>query len=119
AATSEVAASGSERQATQTHYLAEYGVVAGAHLMTASRAQSYIATMLNPATIDKGCWSLPNVTATTQPDPVFRACSHVKDSEIAQVDGWASGATFASPAFGNSAGSTPDFVVEYTGLTKA
>ena len=70
AATSEVTASGSARQATQTHYLAEYGVVASAHLMSASRAQTYLATMIN--TPDTGCWSLPS-SVSTLPDPISRA----------------------------------------------
>jgi hypothetical protein len=113
AATSEVTASGSERQATQTHYLAEYGTVASTQMMSASRAQSYIATMI--ATPDSGCWSLP-VNATTQPDNVIRACSHVKDIEIAAAGGW-TGATFGT--FTGIAAPTPDFVVEYTGLAKA
>ncbi len=115
ATTSEVTASGSERQATQTHYLAEYGIVAGAQMMTASRAQSYLATMI--ATPDTGCWSLPNVTAANQPDNILRACSHVKDAEMALSGGWASGATFGT--FGSIAAPTPDFAVEYTGLSKA
>jgi hypothetical protein len=114
AATNEVTTSGSERQATETHYLSEYGVIAGATLMTATRAQSYIATMITQP--DTGCMSLPNVTAATQPDPVLRACSRVKDTEISTAGGW-SGAPFGT--FGTTAGPTPDFTVEYTGLTKA
>lgn len=113
AATSEVTASGSERQATVTHYLAEYGTVASTQMMSASRAQSYIATMVTSP--DVGCWSLP-VSATTQPDNVIRACSHVKDSEIALAGGW-TGSTFAT--FSGIAAPTPDFIVEYTGLAKA
>jgi hypothetical protein len=113
AATSEVRASGSERQATVTHYLAEYGTVASTQMMSASRAQSYIATMVsNP---DTGCWSLP-VSSTTQPDNVIRACSHVQDSEIALAGGW-TGATFGT--FAGIAAPVPHFQVEYTGLAKA
>jgi hypothetical protein len=114
AATSEVTASGSERQATQTHYLAEYGLVGGAQMMSASRAQSYIATMVSSP--DSGCWSLPKVTVANTPDTILRACSHVKDTEIASAGGW-TGATF--PTFGGAAVAASDFYVEYTGLTKA
>jgi hypothetical protein len=114
AATSEVTASGSERQATQTHYLAEYGLIGGAQMMSASRAQSYIATMVSAP--DTGCWSLPNITVANTPDPILRACSHVQDTEIASAGGW-TGATFAT--FGGMVAATPDFYVEYTGLSKA
>jgi len=114
AATNEVTTSGSERQAAQTHYLAEYGVVAGTQLMTATRAQSYLSTML--ATPDTNCWSLPNVTATTMPDPVYRACTHVQDSEIAGVLTWSQSSLFPDAGAPTS---TPDFSVEFTGLNKA
>jgi hypothetical protein len=115
AATSEVTASGSARQATQTHYLAEYGVVAGAHLMSASRAQTYLATMIN--TPDTGCWSLPSNVSTTQTDPIARACSHLASTEIATADSWDSGNTF--PTSYGQPEATPNFIVEYTGLAKA
>jgi hypothetical protein len=115
AATSEIRTSGSARQATQTHYLAEYGVVASAQYMTASRAQTYINNMISSP--DTGCYSLPNVTATTQPDKTFRACSHVLDPELASAQGWAA-ATF--PSYGTpGTATTPDFLVEFAGLTKA
>ena len=38
AAANEVRTSGNERQNTQTHYLAEYGVLGAAHEMTGKRA---------------------------------------------------------------------------------
>ncbi len=114
AATSEVTASGSARQATQTHYLAEYGVVAGAHLMSASRAQTYIATMITSP--DTGCWSLPS-SVSTLTDPISRACSHVASTEMALADNWDSGNTFPT-SYGQTE-ATPNFIVEYTGLAKA
>ena len=40
ATTSEVTASGSERQATQTHYLAQYGVLGASHELAASKAKA-------------------------------------------------------------------------------
>ncbi len=114
AATSEVQASGSERQATQTHYLSEYAVVAGMQLMTAGRAQSYLNVMtVNP---DTGCMSLPQVTATTQPDNILRACTHVVDTELAKSDGW-TGSIYVDA--GAPAAPTPQFLVEFTGLSKA
>jgi hypothetical protein len=115
AATGEVTTSGSERRNTQTHYLAEYGVVAGTQLMTSTQAQNYITTMIS--TPDTNCWSLPSVTSTTQPDPIYRACSHVQDTEVATVNGWSSSSTFVGDA--GTAAPTPDFAVEYTGLNKA
>jgi hypothetical protein len=114
AATSEVQASGSARQATQTHYLAEYGVVAGAHLMSASKAQTYLATMIS--TPDTGCWSLP-ASVSLLSDPISRACSHIASTEMASADSWDSGNTF--PTSYGQPEATPNFVVEYTGLAKA
>jgi hypothetical protein len=110
ASTNEVIASGSERQATETHYLGELGVVGGAQYMSASTAQNYVTKLLGGGHPDTNCWSLPNQSAT-QSDPFMRFCTHVADTEMAA--GW-SASSFGS--FGSIAASTPDFTVEYTGL---
>jgi type II secretory pathway pseudopilin PulG len=111
ASTNEVIASGSERQATETHYLGELGVVGGAQYMSASTAQIYINKLLGSGHPDTNCWSLPN-QSLTQPDPFMRFCTHVADTEMSA--GW-SASSFGS--FGSIAASTPDFTVEYTGLS--
>jgi|HubBroStandDraft_5_1064220.scaffolds.fasta_scaffold296581_2 hypothetical protein len=113
ASTNEVIASGSERQATETHYLGELGVVGGAQYMSASTANNYITQLLGGGQPDTKCWSLPNQSVTVQPDPFMRFCTHVPDTEMSA--GW-SASSFGS--FGSIAASTPDFYVEYTGLGK-
>ena len=105
ASTNEVIASGSERQATETHYLGELGVVGGAQYMSASTAQNYVTKLLGGGHPDTNCWSLPNQSAT-QSDPFMRFCTHVADTEMAA--GW-SASSFGS--FGSIAASTPDFTV--------
>jgi hypothetical protein len=64
AATTEVRMAGNERQNTQTHYLAEYGILGAARQMSATIADKYIQLMAsNP---DK-CLSLAAVPATASP----------------------------------------------------
>ena len=64
AATTEVRMSGNERQSTQTHYLAEYGILGAAREISATIADKYVQLMAsNPDT----CISLAAVPATASP----------------------------------------------------
>ena len=99
AAQNEVRTSGNERQNTQTHYLAEYGVIGVAHEMTATKAQLYLGLMLNPTTIDTPCVSLPNVPTTAS--ILTRACRRLGAQEL--------GATWTGAA-------GPGGLVAYTGV---
>jgi hypothetical protein len=77
AASLEVRTSGNERQNTQTHYLAEYGVIGALHELTATKAQFYLGLMIsNPDT----CLSLPGLPPGT--DPLTSACRRLADTEL-------------------------------------
>jgi hypothetical protein len=121
AASNELRTSGNERQNTQTHYLAEYGVIGATHDLIASKAQFYMGLMLsNP---DPVCLSLPGVPATA--DPLTRACRRLEDKFDFQP-GWTGGtitvpygaaAPYAAGVTPGSFGATPTtggFFVELT-----
>jgi hypothetical protein len=83
AAASEVRTSGNERQNTQSHYLAEYGVIGAAHEITAGKAQWYLGIMLTQR--DTPCVALPNVPSTA--DPSTLACRRLGSAEIGKAWG--------------------------------
>jgi hypothetical protein len=91
----EVKTSGNERQATQTHYLAEYGMVAAAHEVSGLKAQGYLGLMLGHP--DTTCMSLPLPSTTT--DPLTRACLRIESTELPGLAGasWVSGALVTTP----------------------
>jgi hypothetical protein len=104
AAATEVRTSGNERQNTQTHYLAEYGIIGTSYELTASKAQWYLAMMLTRP--DTSCLSLPLVPGTA--DIMTRACWRMGAREIgtSQAGGpWASAVTVSYG--GNDGGATP------------
>jgi hypothetical protein len=78
AASSEVRTAGNERQSTQTHYLATYGVIGATHELTATKAQFYLGLMLTVP--DSPCVSLPGVAPTA--DALVRACRRIPASEL-------------------------------------
>jgi hypothetical protein len=92
AAQNEVRTSGNERQSTQTHYLAQYGVIGAAHEMAASKAQLYLGLMLGQP--DPLCVSLPwqtpsgpvTGTPTNLINPLSQACRRLGSTELGQ--GW-------------------------------
>lgn len=126
AASSEAKAAGYERTATQSNYLATYGVLGGAHEMVASKAQLYLGLMMT--TPDPICLALPNVPSTAS--ILTRACRRLGSAELGQA--WqASGISILDPYAGTvpyqqgqapgSMGPTPmqgDFFVELTDPTK-
>jgi hypothetical protein len=83
AAAMEVRTSGNERQSTQTHYLAEYGIISTAYELTTTKAQWYLGMMLTQP--DQSCLSLPLVPTTAA--PMTKACWRMGSSEIAQGQG--------------------------------
>ncbi len=126
AASNEVRTSGNERQSSQTHYLAQYGILAASQELAATKAQFYLGLMLSPQTTDTSCVSLPGVPATA--DPMTRACRRIGATELAVGSGWATTPTVAYTAttpFTSAPGSlgpTPtkaDFFVEFTAPTMA
>ena len=80
AASTEVRSSGNERQNTQTHFLATYGVLGTAHDLTATRAQFYLNLVINGQN-DTPCLSLPNLPPTA--DRSSRACRFMEASPTA------------------------------------
>jgi hypothetical protein len=127
AASNEVRTSGNERQNTQTHYLAQYGVIGATHEMAASKAQFYIGLMMSSP--DSTCVALPGVPSTAA--PITRACRRLGSAELGTP--WtATGAQITVPygattpyAAGVAPGSlgpiplSGDFFVELTEPTKA
>jgi hypothetical protein len=101
AAAIEVRTSGNERQNTQTHYLAEYGVVAAAHEITTAAAKWQLGVMLDPlkrdgikaGSTDHPCLALQNVPATA--DAMTLACRRLGSQELQGA--WATKATTAYP----------------------
>jgi hypothetical protein len=122
----EIRSSGNERQSTQTHYLAEYGVLGTAHEISATKAQFFMGLMLTQP--DTPCASLPNVPSTA--NILTRACRRLGATELAGA-AW-TGAPITVP-YGNtvpySAGTNPgslgpvpingNFFVELTEPTQA
>jgi hypothetical protein len=77
AAATEVRSSGNERQNTQTHFLATYGVLGTAHDLTAYKAQFYLNLVINGQN-DTPCMSLPGLPGTA--DRYSRACRFMEAS---------------------------------------
>jgi hypothetical protein len=123
AAATEVRTAGNERQNTQTHYLAEYGIVGAAHEITSTKAQWYLTQML---TVPDTCpLSLPGVPTTA--NIMVRACRRIGSTELAST--W-NGGIATTPYTGTtpftadpgSLGPIPlsgDFFVELTEPTQA
>jgi len=127
AASNEVRTSGNERQNTQTHYLAQYGVIGVAHEMVSGKAQFYLGLMLGQP--DSPCVALPNVPSSAA--PVTRACRRLGSAELGNVIGqwqapitlnYGSNYAYQSGVTPGSFGSIPmsgDFFVELTEPTQA
>jgi hypothetical protein len=100
AAATEIKTSGNERQNTQTHYLAEYGIIGAAHEITATAAKWHLGIMLS-ANRDVSCVALPNVPPSPPSDPMISACRRLGSTELAAL--WtASGATVIVPYGGTT-----------------
>jgi hypothetical protein len=106
ASSTEVKTAGNERQSTQTHYLAEYGVVAITHEVKGATAQAYLGMMISkPDT----CISLPIPSTVTAGDVLARACRRVENTELQTLGNWSAAPTVAysgSKAYQNPTTST-------------
>jgi hypothetical protein len=118
AAATEVRTSGNERQNTQTHYLAQYGVLGAAREMAGSRALFTVKVMKSTTLQDTKCVSLQGVPTTASPAAL--ACVRMGSGELGA--GWNqpiivpyTAAAYAAPP--GSFGAVPmngDFFVELT-----
>jgi Tfp pilus assembly protein PilX len=84
AAATEVRTSGNERQNTQTHYLAQYGVLGAAREMAGSRALFTVKIMKSTTYQDTQCVSLQGVPTTAPPSAL--ACVRLGSKELGA--GW-------------------------------
>jgi Tfp pilus assembly protein PilX len=83
AAAAEVRTSGNERQSTQTHYMANYGVVGVAHEITATMAQFYYGLMRS---YPMPCTSVPTADIpTSYLTGQTQACRQLASTEIGQA----------------------------------
>jgi hypothetical protein len=123
AAATEIKMSGNERQSTQTHYLAEYGVLGTAREMVATKAQLYLGLMLAQPDTCLSLSSVPNTAA-----PATRACRRLGSAElgtqwvVTPVNAYAGLVPNAAGIMPGSLGTTPlkaDFFVELTDPTQA
>jgi hypothetical protein len=88
AAATEVRTSGNERQNTQTHFMAEYGIIGAAHELTSAAVKWQLGVMLDPLHRDglkpgstsAPCLALQNVPATE--DAMTLACRRLGSSEL-------------------------------------
>jgi hypothetical protein len=119
AASSEVRTAGNERQNTQTHYLASFGILGATHELTSSRAELYKNLMIsNPDT----CLSLPGVLPTA--DALVKACRRISAAELGApwavkppIDAYGGQTPFAVGVTPGSLGPMPmsgDFYIELT-----
>jgi hypothetical protein len=124
AAASEAKSAGYERTATQSNFLASYGVLGGAHEMVATKASLYLGLMMtNP---DTTCLALPNVPATAS--ILTRACRRLGSAELGAawqainiLDPYTGTVPYQQGVAPGSLGPTPmqgDFFVELTDPTK-
>jgi hypothetical protein len=83
ATATEMRTSGNERQNTQTHYLAQYGVLGAAHEISGGRALFTIKLMTSTTYMDTSCVSLQGVPTTA---PLLsRACVRMGSAELGQA----------------------------------
>ncbi len=129
AASMEVRTSGYERQNTQTHYLAEYGVLGASQEVSVTKAELYVGLMMGALSRDTGCQSLApafTVSGAVQSDRSL-ACRRMGATELGNT--WRNGGAQipvlvpygGTPAQPGSLGSAPiagDFFVELTDPAK-
>jgi hypothetical protein len=133
AAATEVRASGNERQATQTHFLAQYGMVAGANdLSSPGKASLYYSMMMSTSvTVHDNCDSLPNVTFSSNLNSLQKACKAIEPTDLALstnltplpqvLDSYDGGVAYQAGTPAGSLGPVPvqgGFRVELTDPTK-
>lgn len=111
----EMRTSGYARQASQAHYLSEYGVVSAAETINADTADLTLGLMMNSSRRDTNCLSLPNV-AVTDPNVALtsKACRRMGANEIATQFLASSQQAFASSNQFGPYPLTGDFFIEIT-----
>lgn len=127
AASTELKTSGYERQNAQTHYMTEYGVLAAAQEVNASKAQLYLGLMTGAP--DVRCISLaPAMTVggvPSSPTLMAKACRRMGAAELTKS--WANvvNTPILTPIVGTTPGSmgsapiTGDFFIELTDPAQA
>jgi hypothetical protein len=127
AASTEVKTAGNERQSTQAHYLADYGIIAMAHNADGVYASAYIKRM-SPT---QKCQSLPIPTSTVTLDPFTTSCGLFDMGDFQTTGGWLTSPTVAytgtspyqstitTPGSLGAVPTTAAFVVELTDLNAA
>jgi hypothetical protein len=121
AASTEVRMSGNERQNSQTHYLAEFGIIGTAQLFSSGLQDSVVRRLSPTAAVKQElCVSLANVPSTQPADLV---CQHIELQDTTKfwsgspIDAYAGAAPYAPKIAPGSFGATPmngDFYVEVT-----
>lgn len=128
ASANETRTAGNERQSTQTHYLADYGIVGAAHELNSTRAQFLLGQMMNATYRDTLCVSLPTPPTNYQTYPQMLACKRLGSAELGST--WTGAITmpyaattpYAATVNPGSLGPVPmtaDFFVELTEPTQA
>jgi Tfp pilus assembly protein PilX len=123
AASTEVRMSGNERQNSQTHYLAEYGILGAAQAMSAGLQDFYLGLLSVKSSAPQAlCVSLANEPTTATKQDML--CQHIEENDFAKfwntagvVDSYAGSVPYAPKVDPGSFGTTPmqgDFYVELT-----
>lgn len=124
AASTEVKTAGNERQSTQTHYLAEYGIIAMAHNADGPHSTAYLIRM----TQNQVCQSLPippNAAMPSVLDPASLSCGLFDMVDFQTTGNWLmpptvtyTGAPYSTsvttPGSLGPVPTTPGFAVELT-----
>ena len=84
-ASTEVKTSGYIRQNAQSHYLSEYGMLAGTNAMSGTTGQLYLAMMRNTTQMDVQCTSLQGVDPSAS--NLSKACYRMGASQISSAWG--------------------------------
>ncbi len=116
-ASTEVKTSGYIRQNAQSHYLSEYGMLAGVNAMSGTTGQLYLSMMRTQTQMDSSCTSLQGVDMTNASN-LTKACYRMGAAQMGTA--WGTGVTpivAAKPTIAGSLGPyalTGDFYVEVT-----
>ncbi len=125
AASTEVKMSGNERQSTQSHYLAEYGVLGMAHELSPTKVDSYVGQMINSTDT---CLALQNVPTTGKTAYTYSfACRRLHSTDLSSswtsgpsaIDAYSGTAPYQANIAPGSFGVSPmdaDFFVELSDL---
>jgi len=117
AASTEIKTSGYIRQSAQSHYLSEYGMLAGVNSMSGTTGELYLAMMRTTTQMDVQCASLQGIDPNNSSN-LTKACRRMGSAELSNT--WGTAATpivAAQPGVAGSLGPyalTGDYYVEVT-----